>query len=160
TPSPVRLIASAGQTSAQVGCSQCMQTTGTVWTLCARSTNSRWIIESPRCVSHSVQACTQAWQPMQRLGSMKKCRYSGLATVVLLLRLEPRGVRRRAAGFDDPAPAHLVLWNLADRILRGDGQPVRALLTGPVVRDEDCVRADRRHDHRPERDPAAAGFRR
>ena len=33
TPSPVRLIASAGQTSAQVGCSQCMQTTGTVWTL-------------------------------------------------------------------------------------------------------------------------------
>ena len=30
TPSPVRLIASAGQTSAQVGESQCMQTTGTV----------------------------------------------------------------------------------------------------------------------------------
>ena len=34
TPSPVRLMASAGQTSAQVGCSQCMQTTGTVCTLC------------------------------------------------------------------------------------------------------------------------------
>src|SRR5947209_8969527 len=32
TPSPVRLIASAGQTSAQVGESQCMQTTGTVCT--------------------------------------------------------------------------------------------------------------------------------
>jgi hypothetical protein len=30
TPSPVRLIASAGQTSAQVGESQCMQITGTV----------------------------------------------------------------------------------------------------------------------------------
>jgi hypothetical protein len=30
TPSSVRLMASAGQTSAQVGCSQCMQTTGTV----------------------------------------------------------------------------------------------------------------------------------
>ena len=30
TPSPVRLMASAGQTSAQVGESQCMQTTGTV----------------------------------------------------------------------------------------------------------------------------------
>jgi hypothetical protein len=29
-PSSVRLIASAGQTSAQVGESQCMQTTGTV----------------------------------------------------------------------------------------------------------------------------------
>ena len=36
TPSPVRLMASAGQTSAQVGCSQCMHTTGTVWTLSAR----------------------------------------------------------------------------------------------------------------------------
>src|SRR6266540_2591000 len=80
TPSPVRLIASAGHTSAQVGCSQCMHTTGTVWTLCERSTYSRWIIDSPRCVSHSVHACRQAWQPMQRLGSMKKCRYSGLAT--------------------------------------------------------------------------------
>jgi hypothetical protein len=33
TPSPVRLIASAGQTSAHVGCSQCMQTMGTVCTL-------------------------------------------------------------------------------------------------------------------------------
>ena len=68
TPSPVRLIASAGQTSAHVGCSQCMQTTGTVCTLCARSTYSRWIIDSPRCVSHSVHACTHAWHPMQRLG--------------------------------------------------------------------------------------------
>jgi hypothetical protein len=32
TPSPARSMASAGQTSAHVGCSQCMQTTGTVWT--------------------------------------------------------------------------------------------------------------------------------
>ena len=31
TPSPLRLMASAGQTSAHVGESQCMQTTGTVW---------------------------------------------------------------------------------------------------------------------------------
>jgi hypothetical protein len=74
TPSPVRLMASAGQTSAHVGCSQCMQTTGTVCTLSGRSTYSRWIIDSPRWVSHSVQAWTQAWQPMQRFGSMKKCR--------------------------------------------------------------------------------------
>src|SRR5687768_4298600 len=79
TPSAVRLIASAGQTSAHVGCSQCMQTTGTVWTLSARLTYSRWIIDSPRCVSHSVHAWTQAWQPMQRSGSMKKYRWSGLA---------------------------------------------------------------------------------
>ena len=34
----VRLIASAGQTSAQVGESQCMQTTGTVCVELARST--------------------------------------------------------------------------------------------------------------------------
>ena len=37
TPSPVRLIASAGQTSAQVGESQCIQTTGMVWVEVARS---------------------------------------------------------------------------------------------------------------------------
>src|SRR5215470_6875179 len=40
TPSPVRLIASAGQTSAQVGESQCMQTTGTVCGELRRSTGS------------------------------------------------------------------------------------------------------------------------
>jgi hypothetical protein len=38
TPSAVFLIASAGQTSAQVGESQCMQTTGAVCTEWARST--------------------------------------------------------------------------------------------------------------------------
>jgi hypothetical protein len=74
TPSPVRLIASAGQTSAQVGWSQCMHTTGTVCVLSDRFTYSTWIIESPRCVSHSVQAWTHDWQPMQRLGSMKNWR--------------------------------------------------------------------------------------
>src|SRR5262245_65412988 len=70
-PSPERLIASAGQTSAQVGESQCMQTTGTVWVEVPRSTYSRWIMECPLCVSHSEQAWTHAWQPMQRWGSMK-----------------------------------------------------------------------------------------
>src|SRR6476620_12137240 len=64
TPSPVRLIASAGHTSAHVGCSQCMHTTGTVCTLTERSMYSRWIIDSPRCVSHSVHACTHDWQTM------------------------------------------------------------------------------------------------
>src|SRR5512141_1357768 len=62
TPSSVRLMASAGQTSAQVGESQCMHTTGTVCTECGRSTVSRWIMGKPLCVSHSLQACTQAWQ--------------------------------------------------------------------------------------------------
>src|SRR6185436_1620462 len=71
TPSGVCLIASAGQTCAQIGSSQCMQTCGAVWTLSRRSIVSRWIRECPRCVSHSPHACTHAWQPLQREGSMK-----------------------------------------------------------------------------------------
>src|SRR6185295_16608977 len=142
TPSAVRLIASAGQTSAHVGCSQCMQTTGTVCTLCARSTNSRWIIDSPRCVSHSLQACTHDWQPMQRFGSMKKCSRSGLAISVLLLRLQGPVVVRRPVGPADAAAAHLVLGNLADRILRGHRELVGALLSRPVIRDEHGIRTD------------------
>src|SRR5215813_5099806 len=59
-PSAERLIASAGQTSAHVGDSQCMHTVGTVCVDVARSTYSRWIIEFPLCVSHSEQACTHA----------------------------------------------------------------------------------------------------
>src|SRR5258706_3857290 len=70
-PSAVFLIASAGQAFAQAGSSQCMQTTGTVWTDSARSAYSRWIIDVPRWVSHSAHAWKQAWHPMQRDGSMK-----------------------------------------------------------------------------------------
>src|SRR5215475_7626402 len=84
TPSPVRLIASAGQTSAHVGWSQCMQTTGVVCTECARSTYSRWIIGCPLCVSHSLHACTHDWQPMQRFGSMKNSMCEGTAIYDLL----------------------------------------------------------------------------
>src|SRR5262245_31421606 len=135
TPSPVRLMASAGQTSAQVGCSQCMQTTGTVCTERARSTYSRWIIESPRCVSHSEQAWMQAWQPMQRLGSTKNSRCSGtgmgsfdLPDLASLLRLEPGCVGGRPVGLAHAAAAHLVLGDLADGVLRRHGQAVRALV--------------------------------
>src|SRR5258708_39817041 len=71
TPSAVFLIASAGHAFAQAGSSQCMHTTGTVCTDSARSAYSRWIIDVPRCVSHSAQAWKQAWHPMQREGSMK-----------------------------------------------------------------------------------------
>src|SRR5262245_5469921 len=157
TPSPVRLIASAGHTSAQVGCSQCMQTTGTVCTLCDLSTNSRWIIDSPRCVSHSVHACTQAWHPIQRFGSMKNWRYSGFG-MVLLLRLEDRSVWRDAVGLSHAGAAHFVLRDLADRILCRDGQSVCALVSRPVVGDEDRVRTNRRHDHGTQGDRAAARF--
>src|SRR4029078_593321 len=95
TPSAVRLIASAGHTSAQVGESQCMQTTGIVCTEWARSRYSRWIIECPLCVSHSVQPCRQAWQPMQRLGSRKNSIVSETDMAAprrLLLRLQTTGV--------------------------------------------------------------------
>src|SRR3954471_2107413 len=60
TPSGVFLIASAGQTRAQTGSSQCMQTCGAVWTESRRWMVSRWIIEVPRWVSHSWHACTHA----------------------------------------------------------------------------------------------------
>src|SRR5215470_15720331 len=59
-PSALRLIASAGHTSAHVGLWQCMQTTGMVCTDVLRSTYSMWIIECPLCVSHSAQACSHA----------------------------------------------------------------------------------------------------
>src|SRR5438067_7608553 len=72
TPSSVCLMASAGQTSAHVGRSQCMQTVGTVAIVLCRSMKSMWIIVWPRCVSHSAHAFTQASQPIQRDGSMKK----------------------------------------------------------------------------------------
>src|SRR6185312_6864909 len=48
-----------------------------VCTECERSTYSRWIIECPLWVSHSEQAWTHAWQPMQRFGSRKKTWWSG-----------------------------------------------------------------------------------
>src|SRR5262252_11003049 len=72
TPSSFCLMASAGQTCAQVGFSQCMQTIGVVAIDCARSMLSTWIIGTPRCVSHSAQAFSQDRQPMQRDGSTKK----------------------------------------------------------------------------------------
>src|SRR5688572_28301361 len=71
TPSSVFLMASAGHTWAQVGSSQCMHTNGTVAVVWRRSMKSRWIIDCPRCVSHSEQAFTQLSQPMQREGSTK-----------------------------------------------------------------------------------------
>ncbi len=78
------LIASAGQTLAQVGSSQCMQITGAVCTPVGRSTYSRWIIAWPRCVSHSPQAWTQAWQPIQRDWSMKNSFFSKNGSLIYL----------------------------------------------------------------------------
>src|SRR5690348_12095121 len=80
TPSGVCLIASAGQTWAQDGFVQCMQTCGVVCTLLARSMYSRWIMEVPRWVEHSAHACTHAWQPMHRAGSMTKTFSKGTAS--------------------------------------------------------------------------------
>src|SRR5690242_17821751 len=71
TPSSPFLIASAGQTRAQVGSSQCMHTIGTVAMVLGRSMKSTWIIETPLWVSHSEHAATHARHPMQREGSTK-----------------------------------------------------------------------------------------
>src|SRR5579883_1659946 len=69
TPSSYFLMASAGHTCAQVGSSQCQQTKAAVAIVSRRSMKSNWIMEWPRWVSHSAQACTQDWHPMQREGS-------------------------------------------------------------------------------------------
>src|SRR5215471_3674543 len=70
-PSSYFLIASAGQTWAHVGFSQCQQTYAAVAMVSRRSTKSKLIMDTPRCVSHSSHALTQDWQPMQRDGSTK-----------------------------------------------------------------------------------------
>src|SRR4051812_32963696 len=116
-PSPLRLMASAGQTSAHVGLWQCMHTTGTVCTDSPRSTYSMWIIECPLCVSHSEQACSQAWHPMHRSGSTKNS--ISAAIVPSLLGFQTLRVFR-LGGLADADRAHLVLRDLRDRVLRGD----------------------------------------
>src|SRR5215471_18765457 len=69
-PSSYFLIASAGQTCAQVGLSQCQQTYAAVAMVSLRSTKSKLIMETPRWVSHSSHAFRHDWQPMHRDGSM------------------------------------------------------------------------------------------
>src|SRR5215469_10375214 len=69
TPSSPFLMASAGQTMAQVGSSQCQQTKAAEAVVPLRSIKSKLIIDCPRCVSHSSQAFRHDWQPMQREGS-------------------------------------------------------------------------------------------
>src|SRR5438067_8554984 len=137
-----------------------MHTIGTVCVVRARSTNSRWIIDSPLCVSHSWHACTHDWHPMQREGSMKnsRCWGTGIRCDLLLLRLERRGVRRRAVRLANATGAHLVLRDLADRILRRDSENVCALGPWPMIRDEDGVGTDGRDHLRPQRDRATAGL--
>src|SRR5215472_11622741 len=68
-PSSYFLMASAGHTCAQVGLSQCQQTYAAVAMVSRRSTKSKLIMDTPRCVSHSSHAFRHDWQPMQREGS-------------------------------------------------------------------------------------------
>ena len=65
---------------------------------------------------------------------------------------------RRASALRTRQPQTLYSGNLADRILRGDGQLVGAFLAGPVIGNEDRVGADRGDDHRLKCDGAAARF--
>src|SRR5215813_1143644 len=60
-PSSYFLMASAGQTCAQVGSSQCQQTNAADAMLSRRSMKSKLIIETPRWVSHSSQAFRHDW---------------------------------------------------------------------------------------------------
>src|ERR1051325_11812089 len=62
-PSSYFLIASAGHTCAHVGLSQCQHTNAAVAIVSRRSTKSKLIIETPRCVSHSSHAFRHAWHP-------------------------------------------------------------------------------------------------
>src|SRR5262245_40539181 len=139
TPSSLRLMASAGHTSAQVGESQCMHTVGTVWVAWARSMRSRWIIGRPLWVSHSPQACTHASQPMQRLGSTNMERGSAVMFSTLVRR-ELLDLARPLRQPFHAHGAHLVLGDLGDGILGGDGEPVRAALARPMVGNEHRVR--------------------
>src|SRR5207248_9973991 len=61
-----------------------------------------------------------------------------------LLRLEHGSIGWRAVRFAHAAAADFVLRDLADRILRRDGQSVRTFFAGPVIRDEYRVRPNRR----------------
>ncbi len=101
------------------------------WRWCrARSTKSKLIIDTPRCVSHSSQALRQAWQPMQRDG----------IDVELEAEHPPPPERSDSARFAtgtrrplapgrllDPAGRDLELRDLAARIERAVRQPVGAL---------------------------------
>src|SRR6185437_10961938 len=70
-PSSYFLMASAGQTCAHVGSSQCQQTYAAVAMLSFLSMKSKLIIDTPRWVSHSSHAFRHDWQPMHREGSTK-----------------------------------------------------------------------------------------
>src|SRR5580765_2839784 len=103
-PSGVFLIASAGHTCAQIGSSQCMQICGAVCTLSTRMMVSRWIMETPRCVSHSSHACTQERQPMQREWSMKNSMLSRPFTARLRLAFPVRKWRHAEQELCSPGP--------------------------------------------------------
>src|SRR5262249_21912343 len=92
---------------------------------------------------------------MHRLGSMKNWRLAGFIAASLL-RLEHLLVRGRPVGAAEAYRTDLVLGDLAGRVLRRDGQLVGALRSGPVVGDEDGVRANGGHDLGLEGDRAPA----
>jgi hypothetical protein len=46
-----------------------MHTVAAVWGENPGSMKSTWIIDAPRCVSHSAHAASHALHPMQRWGS-------------------------------------------------------------------------------------------
>ena len=158
TPSPVRLMASAGQTSAQVGESQCMQTTGTVCDA-VRAVDVLQVDHRVPLVRVALGAGVDA-----RLAADAAARVDEELQVV---RLGHRAGASYCCGSSSPrtraAPSALRRRQPHDLVLGifeiGSCAAIVSRLTlfapGPVVRDEHRVRADRRHHLRPQRDRAA-----
>ena len=138
TPSSVRLMASAGQTSAQVGWSQCMQTTGTVCVE-TRAVDEVELDHRLPLVRVALRAGLDAGVAADAAGRVdvevvrsagtgiagrssaptaKRCRRDGVKRGGLAHFFGRRCTQTRRAGLE--------LGNLRDRILGGDRQAVDA----------------------------------
>ena len=138
TPSPVRLIASAGQTSAQVGESQCMQTTGTV---CVelRAVDVLEVDHRVPFVRVALAARLHARLAADAAARVDEELHLGANMGISLHRATAAAPAawQYSGGSSALRIAHgadLVLRDLRDRILRGDRQLVDALARRPSGR--------------------------
>ena len=143
TPSAVRLIASAGQTSAHVGVSQCMHTTGTVCGETARSTNSKMnhrmtLVRIALAARFDARLAADA-----AIRVDEKEFLAGFATIrFLLLWFALASIFGLALGGPNAHGAHFVLGNLRDRILGGDRQLIDASSGRPNDRERTRCRGE------------------
>ena len=137
-PSSVCLIASAGQTRAHAGSSQCMQTTGDVCVLIGAVDKLQ--------MNHGAAAMRVAFHAGLHAGFAADA----------ARRIDEKVVSVHDATFSIAACADLVFGNLGDRIQRAVGEQIRRLLPRPVIGNENRVRPNRPHDLRRHCDLAAA----